>query len=68
MFYQKKKKKRKLIGKYYYRGKEKEKVDLMFTEELKNLKKLIKQAEYYPQKYNNVILITHACWFRVFYS
>ena len=60
------KEKRKLIGKYYYRGKEGESGSDVYRRVERFKRKLIKQAEYYPQKYNNVVLITHACWFRVF--
>ena len=58
--------KRKLIGKYYYRGKEGESGSDVFRRVERFKRKLIKQAEFYNEKYNNIVLITHACWFRVF--
>ena len=66
IFLKEEKEKRKLIGKYYYRGKEGESGSDVYRRVERFKRKLIKQAEYYPQKYNNIVLITHACWFRVF--
>ena len=66
LFLKEEKEKRKLIGKYYYRGKEGESGSDVFRRVERFKRKLIKQAEFYNEKYNNIVLITHACWFRVF--
>ena len=42
------------------------KVVRMFLEELNNLKKFFDEIEFGKKYYKNIVLVSHACFFRVF--